>query len=43
MKSYVLFLCVYSYSEYRMGLQFDYENVITYDMAMEDNEIMKNK
>ena len=37
------FLCVYSDSEYRRGLQFDYEDVITYDMATEDNKIMKTE
>ena len=40
--AYVYF-CVYSDSEYRRGLQFDYEDAITYDMATEDNQIMKTK
>ena len=42
MHGYV-YSCVYSDSEYRRGLQYDYEDVITYDMVMEDNQIMKTK
>ena len=41
-EEYVIF-CVYSDSAYRRGLQFDYEDAITYDTSTEDNQTMKTK